>query len=314
MAPAPTTVFSPIETPGQTSAPAAEPDAVGDRHAAAPARPAPRRETGSTGWVAVISCTPAASRHSSPIVIGAPSSIVQLKLMKVRDPIRDAVAVVAVEGRPDEGLLADRRQQPLEPEPPLVACARTGSRSAPRASPGARRARGSARDRRPGRAPRPASAPWRRARSGLSPVTSASATIVFTRAVSPPPTSTSTMKVPTSRIGSSRRIFLRSIRSPRASAIASAISALVTEPNSLPSSPARCWIVSTVFASSAAVSPARSAASLAALLGGLPAALRLLQRRLRGGLGELAGDQVVAQVAGRDVDRPPRPRRGPRRP
>src|SRR5262249_2942858 len=67
----------------------------------------------------------------------------------------------------------------------------------------------------------------------------ASATIVFTEAVTPPPTSTSTMKVPVSRIGSSSRIFLRSTLIPRAAWTASAISAEVTEPKSLPSSPAR---------------------------------------------------------------------------
>ena len=90
----------------------------------------------------------------------------------------------------------------------------------------------------------------------------ASATIVFTFAVVPPPTSTSTMKVPVSRIGSSRRIFFRSTLSPRAAWIASAISAEVTEPKSLPSSPARWLIVRTVFPSRPAVSSARSAAFL----------------------------------------------------
>ena len=39
------------------------------------------------------------------------------------------------------------------------------------------------------------------------------------------------------------------------------------------------------------------------LLGGLAAALGLLERALRRRLGQLARDEVVAQVAGRDVDR-----------
>ena len=89
-------------------------------------------------------------------------------------------------------------------------------------------------------------------------------------------------------------------REPRA--IASAISLAVTEPNSLPSSPARWWIVSTVFESSAAVSSARSAASRAARSARLAAALGLLEDALGGRLGQLAR-AIVAQVAGRDVDR-----------
>ena len=57
----------------------------------------------------------------------------------------------------------------------------------------------------------------------------------------------------------------------RAAWIASAISAEVTEPNSLPSSPARWWIVSTVLESSAEVSPG----ALGGLLLGLSARSRL---------------------------------------
>ena len=41
---------------------------------------------------------------------------------------------------------------------------------------------------------------------------------------------------------------------------------------------------------------------LGRLLGGLAAALRLFERAAGRGLGELAGDEEVPQIAGRDVD------------
>ena len=91
---------------------------------------------------------------------------------------------------------------------------------------------------------------------------------------------------------------------PRAAWIASAISFEVTEPNSLPSSPARWLMVSTVFASSAAVSSARSAAwrsssaSARSRRGAASSSAPLVA-----GWASLRGIEVVAQVAGRDVDR-----------
>src|SRR5918997_282594 len=84
--------------------------------------------------------------------------------------------------------------------------------------------------------------------------------MVLIVAVTPSSTSTSIMRVPTVRIGSSRLTLRRSIGMPRASWMASTMSCDVTEPKRRPSSPA--WR----------------------------------------GLGDLARDQVVAQVALRDVD------------
>src|ERR1044072_1831348 len=102
------------------------------------------------------------------------------------------------------------------------------------------------------------------------------------------------MWVPTSRIGCSSRTLRRAMRRSRASRIASAISLAPTEPNSLPPSSARCSIVSTVLESSEAGCSSRSAPRLSAFLAG---------GRRRGGGGELAGDQVIAQITGGDVDR-----------
>ena len=129
-----------------------------------------------------------------------------------------------------------------------------------------------------------------------------STTIVLMVAVTSSATSTTTMRVPTVRIGSSRWTLRRSMRMPRASRIASTMSCDVTEPNRRPSSPAWCVIVSTVLLSSSALSRAFVVASASALLGGLLAALRGGDRALGGGLGQLARDQVVAQVALGDVD------------
>ena len=90
---------------------------------------------------------------------------------------------------------------------------------------------------------------------------------------------------------------------PRASWIASAMSCVVTEPNRRPSSPA-CWvIVSTVLLSSSALLlAARPTASLRGALLGRGAALGGVEGALGRRLGELARDQVVAQVALGDVD------------
>src|SRR4051812_14529665 len=91
-----------------------------------------------------------------------------------------------------------------------------------------------------------------------------STTIVLMVAVTPSSTSTSTMRVPTVRIGSSRWTLRRSISMPRASLIASTMSCAVTEPNRRPSSPAWWAIVSTVRLSTAAESWARWFACAAA--------------------------------------------------
>ena len=71
----------------------------------------------------------------------------------------------------------------------------------------------------------------------------------------------------------------------------------------MPSSPARWWIVSTVLREQAGGLGFALGARFLGLFGGLAAALRLLQRARRRRLGQLARDQVVAQVAGGDVDR-----------
>ena len=89
-------------------------------------------------------------------------------------------------------------------------------------------------------------------------------TIVLISAVTPSETSTETMCVPVVLIGSSSWTRRLSSRTPRACRIASTISCEVTEPNSRPSSPAWCEIVSTVLRSSAAVSSALAAASATA--------------------------------------------------
>ncbi len=68
----------------------------------------------------------------------------------------------------------------------------------------------------------------------------AATTIVLMVAVSSSATSTTTIYVPVWRMGSSRWTLRRSMRIPRASRIASAMSWGVTDPNSRPSSPA-CW-------------------------------------------------------------------------
>ena len=92
------------------------------------------------------------------------------------------------------------------------------------------------------------------------------------------------------------------------------MSCVVTEPNRRPSSPA-CWeIVRTVRLSSSAFSCERVDRLLLGRALGLGLALGGLDGALRRGLGELARDQEVAQVALRDVDDRRRARRRPRRP
>ena len=75
-APAPTTVSSPIVTPGQTIAPppnqTLSPIAIGS----ADSQPT-QRGPGSIGCVAVRSCTRGANWQTAPIRIGATSSITQ---------------------------------------------------------------------------------------------------------------------------------------------------------------------------------------------------------------------------------------------
>src|SRR5262249_21384082 len=82
-APRPTCVSTAILTRGQTiPRPPSQPwspIATG-----APASQPSRRGSGSTGWVAVRSCTRVAIWQSSPIRIGATSSITQSKLTNVR--------------------------------------------------------------------------------------------------------------------------------------------------------------------------------------------------------------------------------------
>ena len=75
-APAPTTVFSPIVTPGHTIAPPPSQTLSAIVIGSAASQPS-RRGSGSIGCVAVRSCTRVASWHAAPILIGATSSITQ---------------------------------------------------------------------------------------------------------------------------------------------------------------------------------------------------------------------------------------------
>ena len=93
------------------------------------------------------------------------------------------------------------------------------------------------------------------------------------------------------------------MRRSRASRIASTISLAPTEPNSLPS------VARPLVDRQHGLGEQRGrllfalGPRLLGLFGGRLASLRLLQRTGRGRRGQLAGDEVVAQVAGRDVDR-----------
>ena len=130
----------------------------------------------------------------------------------------------------------------------------------------------------------------------------ASTTIVLMVAVTSSATSTTTMRVPTVRIGSSRWTLRRSMRMPRASRMASTMSCDVTEPNRRPSSPAWCGDGEDGLVEQLGVVARLRGRLRERLLGGLLAALGGGDRALGGGLGQLARDQVVAQVALRDVD------------
>ena len=85
-APAPTTVSSPIVTPGQTMTPppsqTLSPIVIGFAYS----QPR-RRGSGSIGCVAVRSCTAVATWQAAPILIGATSSMTQSKLTNVPAPI-----------------------------------------------------------------------------------------------------------------------------------------------------------------------------------------------------------------------------------
>ena len=116
------------------------------------------------------------------------------------------------------------------------------------------------------------------------------------------------------RIGSSRWTLRRSTVMPRASGSRRRCPASVTEPNRRPSSPACCEIVRTVRLRSSACSWERRDGLLLGARLGLGLALGGLDGALRRGLGELARDEEVAQVALRDVDDGRRARRRPRRP
>ena len=115
------------------------------------------------------------------------------------------------------------------------------------------------------------------------------------------------------RLGQVHACVCRVFR-PRASRIAVAMSCAVTEPNSRPSAPA-CWgIVSTVRFSRLTFSWAFSIASRAARSAASWRWRDRFDRAPRGRLGELARNQVVAQVALRDVDHRCPARRAARRP
>ena len=86
-APAPTTVFSPMVTPGRTMAPPPS-------HTLSPmtmgraASHLSRRGPGSVGWVGVRSWTLGPIWTSSPMVMGATSRATRPKLANTRAPMR----------------------------------------------------------------------------------------------------------------------------------------------------------------------------------------------------------------------------------
>ena len=75
-APAPTTVWSPIVTPGQTITPELSQTLSPRTIGFADSQPI-RRGSGSIGCVAVMNCTREATWQAAPIVTGATSSIRQ---------------------------------------------------------------------------------------------------------------------------------------------------------------------------------------------------------------------------------------------
>jgi hypothetical protein len=85
-APAPTTVSSPMLTPGQTMTPPPS-HTLSAMVIGAPYSQPSRRGIGSMGWVAASSWTCVASQHVEPSAIGAMSSMTQSKLTKVPSPI-----------------------------------------------------------------------------------------------------------------------------------------------------------------------------------------------------------------------------------
>ena len=84
--PAPTTVSSPIVTPGSTITPppsqTLSPTVIGSAYS----HPA-RRGPGSTGWVAVSSWTQVAIWQCAPMATGATSSTTAPMLTNVRSPM-----------------------------------------------------------------------------------------------------------------------------------------------------------------------------------------------------------------------------------
>ena len=75
-APAPTTVCSPMVTPGQTMTPPPS-HTLSAIVIGAPYSQPSRRGIGSMGWVAASSCTQLASQHRAPMAMGAMSSMTQ---------------------------------------------------------------------------------------------------------------------------------------------------------------------------------------------------------------------------------------------
>ena len=121
--------------------------------------------------------------------------------------------------------------------------------------------------------------------------------MVLTVATKPSATSTSTMKVPISLIGSSSRTLRLSIVMPRASLMASAMSAAVMLPNRRSPSPALAASVMTVLLSVAVNSSACDGHAGLARLALFFATAELDDLARRRGLGQLARDQVVARIA-----------------
>ena len=112
---------------------------------------------------------------------------------------------------------------------------------------------------------------------------------------------TVTSCVPTERIGSSRWTSRRSTETPACAESASAMSAAVTEPNSLPSSPARAVTTTGVWMMRAASGLELALLGRGPRLMGPLEALGVADRALLGPHGQTARDQEVAGVAVGDV-------------
>ena len=115
---APTTVLSPIVTPGQTITPPPSQTLLPIVIGLEPSHFA-RLGSGSTGCVAVRSCTFGPICTSSPIVILATSSAIEAPIRECSGSDVDLETVVATERRPDDSAFADASQKSTQDAVPL---------------------------------------------------------------------------------------------------------------------------------------------------------------------------------------------------